>query len=63
MVLYIAYRVGLWDWCGLLGCECATALVDVTFRILYEGVFLLFPLLLLLEGMTVVVWGRLWLLV
>ncbi len=34
---------------------CATALVGVTFRILSEGMLLLSPLLLLLEGMTVVV--------
>ncbi len=45
VMLYIAYRAGLWNWCGPLQRECATALVGVTFRILSERVFPLSPLL------------------
>ena len=41
---------------------CATVFVGVTFRILSEGMFLLSPLLLLMEGMTVMMLGRVWLL-
>ncbi len=58
VVTYFVFQVELWNWPGPLGRVCVSALVGVTFRILSEGMFLLSPLLLLLEGMTVVVLGR-----